>query len=109
MEKSFLILLIIQMLCYGLVDHFKIKYGRFIILSIFLFLFLILLPIYFRVPEETEFQTCYECFNPFTYFKEYWNIGISIVLVAHFTYCYLLNKKSKKLKQQISAKAIFIL
>ena len=95
MEKLFLILLIIQMLCYGLVDHFKIKYGRFIILSIFLSLFLIVLPIYFRLPE-TKFQSCCECYNPFAYFKEYWNIGISIVLLTHFTYCYLLNKKSKK-------------
>lgn len=96
MEKLFLILLVIQMLCYGLIDHFKIKYGRFIILSIFLSLFLIVFPIYFRGDENIDSTFCF--YNAFAYFEIYWNIGISIVLLTHFTYCYLLNKKSKKLK-----------
>ena len=33
-----------------------------------------------------------------------WNIGITVVLAAHFIYCDLLNRKVKKIK--ISAKAI---
>ena len=93
MEKFFLIILIIQMLCYGLVDHFKIKYGRFIILSIFLSLFLIVFPVYFRVDENINSLFCF--YNAFAYFEIYWNIGMTLVLAAHFTYCYLLNKKSK--------------
>lgn len=97
MENLFLIILIIQMLCYGLVDYLKIKYGRFIILSIFLLLVLILFPIFFHLPEETKFQNCCECYNPFAYFKEYWNIGITTVLTTHVIYCYLLNRKSKKI------------
>lgn len=82
------------MLCYGIADHFKIKYGRFIILSIFLSLFLIVFPLYFRLPEETIQNYC-DFYNYFDYFHIYWNIGMTLVLAAHFTYCYLLNKKSK--------------
>lgn len=96
MEKLFLISLIIQMLCYGLVDHFKIKYGRLIVLSIFLSLFLIIFPIYFRIDEETEKNSIF-CFdNAFAYFQVYWNIGLIMVVTSHFTYCYLLNRKAKK-------------
>lgn len=97
--EVFVLLLITQMLSYGIMDHFKIKYGRFIILSIFLSIFLIVLPIYFHLPAETTFQNCCECYNPFGYFKEYWNIGIIQVLSAHFTYCYLLSRKQKIIKQ----------
>lgn len=95
MEKFFLVILIIQMLCYGLVDHFKIKYGRLIILSIFLSLFLIVFPIYFQVDDEPK-DSLYCFYNAFAYFKIYWNIGITVVLLTHFTYCYLLNRKARK-------------
>lgn len=83
------------MLCYGVVDYLKIKYGRFIVLAIFLSLFLIVFPLYFRLPEKTEFNSCCECYNPFAYLNIYWNIGMAVVLATHFTYCYLLNLKSK--------------
>lgn len=99
MEKLFLVILIIQMLSYGLVDHFKIKYGRFIILSIFLSLFLIFFPFYFRIDENIDSTFCF--YNAFAYFEIYWNIGISIVLLTHFIYCYLLNKKSKNLNKKL--------
>lgn len=89
-------LLMVQMLGYGLVDHFKIKFGRFIILSIFLLLFLIVFPIYFRIDDETEKNSIFCFYNAFAYFEIYWNIGISLVLVTHFTYCFLLNRKAKK-------------
>jgi hypothetical protein len=94
MENLFLVILIIQMLCYGLVDHFKIKYGRFIILSIFVSLFLIVFPIYFRIDQNIDSIFC--LYNAFDYFEIYWNIGITVVLLTHFTYCYLLNRKAKK-------------
>lgn len=93
MEKLFLIILIIQMLCYGIADHFKIKYGRFIILSIFLSLPLIVFPLYFGVDENINSLFCF--YNAFAYFEIYWSIGISIVLLTHLTYCYLLNQKKK--------------
>lgn len=99
MEKLFLVILIIQMLSYGLVDHFKIKYGRFIILSIFLSLFLIFFPIYFRIDKNIDSIFCF--YNAFDYFEIYWNIGITIVLLTHFIYCYLLNKKSKNLNKKL--------
>ena len=89
-------LLMVQMLGYGLVDHFKIKYGRLIVLSILLPLFLIIFPIYFRIDEETEKKSVFCFYNAFAYFQVYWNIGISLVLVTHFTYCFLLNRKAKK-------------
>lgn len=91
MEGFYIIILIIQMICYGIVDYFKLRNGCLIILSIFLSLFLIILPIYFRVPEETN--CC--CYNAFKYFEIYWNIGVSIVLAAHLLYCFVLNRKSK--------------
>ena len=94
MEKFFLIILIIQMLCYGIADHFKTKYGRFIILSIFLSLFLIVFPLYFRLPEEAIQNYC-GFYYYFDYFHIYWNIGMTLVLAAHFTYCYLINRKTK--------------
>lgn len=85
------------MLCYGLVDYLKIKYGRFIVLSVFLFLFLIVFPIYYHLPEETHFQNYCGFYSDFDYFHIYWNIGIATVLTTHVIYCYLLNRKSKKL------------
>lgn len=93
MERFFLIILIIQMLSYGIVDYYKIKYGRFIILSIFLLLFLIVFPVYFQVNENKDSVLC--LYNAFDYFEVYWNIGIGLVLSTHFIYCYLINKKSK--------------
>ncbi|EJL59094.1 hypothetical protein PMI10_04364 [Flavobacterium sp. CF136] len=83
------------MLCYGLVDYLKIKYGRFIILSIFLSLFLIIFPFYFHLPEEAIQNYC-GFYYYFDYFHTYWNIGITTVLTTHVIYCYLLNRKSKK-------------
>jgi hypothetical protein len=94
MERFFLIILIIQMLSYGIMDYFKIKYGRFIVLSVFLSLFLIVFPIYFRIDNEPK-NSMYCFYNAFAYFEMYWNIGIVLVLAAHFTYCYLLNRKTK--------------
>jgi hypothetical protein len=96
MEKLFLLLLITQMLAYGIVDHFKIKYGRLIVLSLFLSLFLILFPIYFKIDDETEKNSIFCFYNTFAYFQVYWNIGVIIVLASHFTYCYLLNRKPRK-------------
>jgi hypothetical protein len=49
MERFFLTILIMQMLCYGIVDYYKIKYGRFSVLSIFLILFLVVFPIHFQI------------------------------------------------------------
>ncbi len=83
------------MLCYGLVDHFKIKYGRLIVLSIFLPLFLIIFPIYFRIDEETEKKSIFCFYNTFAYFEVYWNIGVLLVVLSHFTYCRIINRKSK--------------
>lgn len=99
MEKLFLIILIIQMLFYGLVDYFKIKYGRLIILSIFLSLFLIFFPIYFEIDYEKEKTSLVCVYNAFAYFEIYWNIGLAVVLSSHFIYCYLINRKPKNTKQ----------
>ncbi|CAD5350285.1 hypothetical protein FLA105534_04275 [Flavobacterium bizetiae] len=82
------------MLSYGITDYFKIKYGHFIVLSIFLSLFLIVFPLYFRLPEKTIQNYC-DFYYYFDYFHIYWNIGMALVLAAHFTYCYLINRKSK--------------
>lgn len=92
MEGYYILLLIIQLLFYGLVDHIKIKYGRLIVLCLFLSLFLLFLPLCYPVPEN-----CCECGGLFDYFTPYWNIGISTVVAAHFIYCFILNKKLKKI------------
>lgn len=78
------------MLFYGIIDYFKINYGRWIVILIFLSIFLIVFPSYYHVSED-----CCECYNPFSYFKIYWNIGVPMVLAAHLMYIYLLNKKPK--------------
>ena len=95
MENFFIVILISQMLSYGIIDHFKIKYGRLIILSIFLSLFLIVFPIYYQAPKNC-FCGCYSLFD---YFQDYWTIGIITVLSAHLIYCYLINRKQKTVKQ----------
>lgn len=95
MEKLFLLLVILQMSAYDIADYFKIKYGRLIVLSIFLSLFLILFPIYFRIDDETEKNSIFCFYNMFAYFEIYWNIGVLLVVVSHFTYCHIINRKSK--------------
>lgn len=83
------------MLCYGIADYFKIKYGRLIVLFIFLSLILIIFPIYFRIDEETEKNSVFCFYNAFAYFQVYWNIGVLLVVLSHFTYCRIINRKSK--------------
>ncbi|STO19143.1 Uncharacterised protein [Flavobacterium hibernum] len=83
------------MLCYGLVDYFKIKYGRLIVLSIFLSLFLIFFPIYFKIDDEKQKTSLICIYNAFAYFEIYWNIGLTLVLSSHFVYYYLINRKPK--------------
>lgn len=95
MERFFLTILVIQMLCYGLIDYFKIKYGRLIVLSIFLSLFLIFFPIYFEIDDKKEKTSLICIYNAFAYFEMYWNIGLTLVLSSHFVYCYLINRKPK--------------
>jgi hypothetical protein len=98
MERFFLTILIMQMLSYGIVDYYKIKYGRFSVLSIFLILFLVVFPIHFKIGEEEETNSIFCLYNTFAYFEVYWNIGIVLVLSSHFIYCYLINRKSKIVK-----------
>lgn len=83
------------MSAYGIVDYFKIKYGRLIVLSIFLSLFLIIFPIYFRIDDETNRDSMFCFYNSFAYFEMYWNTGVLLVVASHFTYCRLINRKSK--------------
>ena len=84
-----------QILSYGIVDYYKIKYGRFTVLSLFLMLFLIVFPLHFRIGEEDEKNSIFCFYNAFAYFQVCWNIGMSLVISAHFIYCYLINRKSK--------------
>lgn len=95
MEGFFLILLMMQMLSYGIVDYYKIKYGRVTILSIFLMLFLIVFPLRFQIGEEVEKNSILCLYNAFAYFEVYWNIGMTLVLSSHFVYCYFINRKPK--------------
>ena len=95
MEGFFLILLMMQMLSYGIVDYYKIKYGRFTVLSLFLILLLIVFPLHFRIGSEEEKNALISFYNSFAYFKVNWNIGMVLVLSSHFIYCYLINRKLK--------------
>ncbi|SFC78564.1 hypothetical protein SAMN05216297_102272 [Flavobacterium phragmitis] len=86
-----------QMLSYGVVDYYKIKYGRLSVFSVFLMLILIVFPLHFRIGEEAE-KSVFCLYNAFAYFKIYWNIGLALVISSHLTYCYLLNRKRKTVK-----------
>jgi hypothetical protein len=95
MDGFFIILLMMQMLSYGIVDYYKIKYGRLTVLYIFLMLFLIVFPLHFRIGTEDAKNAIICFYNSFAYFKINWNIGMAIVLSSHFIYSYLINRKSK--------------
>jgi formate hydrogenlyase subunit 3/multisubunit Na+/H+ antiporter MnhD subunit len=93
--NHFLLILILQMLCYSFVDYTKIKFGRLITLTIFLSIYLILLPNFFSYTEPKDNvgggMIC--SVYAFEYFEIYWFIGIALILIAHLIYCVLLNKK----------------
>lgn len=98
MEGFFVIILIMQILSYGVVDYYKIKYGRLTVLSIFLMLFLFVFPLHFQIVDEVK-NSIFCLYNAFAYFEIYWNIGLALVLSSHLTYCYLINRKPKNIKR----------
>lgn len=95
----FLPILILQMLCYALVDYSKIKFGRIIVLVIFLSIYFLILPnLHFLKESKAEMDNgieCCDCVYIFDYFQELWFAGVGLVLSAHLVYCFLINRKVK--------------
>ena len=85
------------MLFYGLVDYIKMKYGRQIILLIFLSIYFIILPNFYSYTEPKDMvRSGMFCGNYiFEYFEPYWFVGVALILFAHLVYCFLLNRKLK--------------
>jgi hypothetical protein len=95
----FLPILILQMLCYALIDYWKIKFGRIIVLVIFLSIYFLILPnLYLQEESKVEIDNgigCCNCVYIFDYFQELWFAGVGFVLSAHLIYCFLISRKVK--------------
>ena len=88
------------MLCYGLADYIRMKYGRQIVLIIFLSIYLIVLPNFysFKVSKNIVGNEMF-CGNyVFEYFEPNWFVGLTLILIAHIIYVFLLSRKIKTQK-----------